>query len=378
MKTALLTFHNALNYGAALQAYATQRTIQELGADCEMIDYVNAHRKDGYNMFAHAKAALKHKQLPAAAKFLLGSVFMHRRRKQFMRFFKKHCVWTKQQYATNESLGMLNGVYDKFIVGSDQVWNYKHTDADFAYLLSFVSDDDRKIAFASSFGLSDIPDCYTEAYQEYLGRIKHLSTRERLGVELIQKLTGREATLVLDPVFLLNREQWLALSPKRESKQRFVFAYLNRPSQWNDFLSATSYPMKGRKVHKISRHLSPGDFLSPQVRVSYSISPGEFIWSIHNADLVVSASFHCVAMAIVLGAQFVAVLTGDEGKDERIVNVLRIAGLEDRVLQKGMTAADVQRPIDYNLVNNNIAEHIEFSREFLKSALFSDDFQLNA
>ena len=35
MKAALLSFHNAYNYGAALQAYALQCAVRKLGAECE-------------------------------------------------------------------------------------------------------------------------------------------------------------------------------------------------------------------------------------------------------------------------------------------------------------------------------------------------------
>ena len=39
MKIGILTFHNALNYGAVLQCYALQHYLQEKGHDVEVIDY---------------------------------------------------------------------------------------------------------------------------------------------------------------------------------------------------------------------------------------------------------------------------------------------------------------------------------------------------
>ena len=38
-KIGILTFHNALNYGAVLQCYALQHYLQEKGHDVEVIDY---------------------------------------------------------------------------------------------------------------------------------------------------------------------------------------------------------------------------------------------------------------------------------------------------------------------------------------------------
>ena len=38
MKVGLISFHNAYNYGACLQAYALQEAILGFGAECEYID----------------------------------------------------------------------------------------------------------------------------------------------------------------------------------------------------------------------------------------------------------------------------------------------------------------------------------------------------
>lgn len=63
----------------------------------------------------------------------------------------------------------------------------------------------KKISYSSSFGMSEIPDEYLDCYKKYLSEIKHISTREIFGVKLIKQLTGRDAKLVMDPVFLLTK-----------------------------------------------------------------------------------------------------------------------------------------------------------------------------
>ncbi len=372
MKIALLTFHNAINYGAALQVYASQKAIQELGAECEVIDYVNEHRKNAYNMFEQAKKNLKEKKMISFAKVLVGTPFMSSRRKKFLEFYNENLECTDKQFTNSKEAKALNGLYDKFIVGSDQVWNYINNGSDFSFLLNFVEDDNRKISYSSSFGLANIPDNLKDKYIENLNKIKYLSTREEYGVNLINNLTGRKAELVLDPVFLLDKNQWLSLCNKSNNKEKYVFAYTNRSGQWEEFLQRTSYPMNSKKVYKISRHLTPKDFISRQVKVSYSISPVEFVETIANAELVVSASFHCIAMSIILNKPFVAILTGDCGKDERVINILKIAGLENRILSPKMTAADVVTPIDYQHVEERVSKYINRSKDFLKQAIFSN------
>jgi hypothetical protein len=76
-------------------------------------------------------------------------------------------------------------------------------------------------------------------------------------------------------------------------------------------------------------------------------------------------------MSIILNVPFVAILTGDKGKDERILNLLRITGLEDRILNDHMTCKDVHKNIDFKLVESRISKYIDDSLDFLKTSILS-------
>ena len=368
---ALLTFHNALNHGAALQVFASQQALHNMNVDCEIIDYVNEHRDGAYSMGRHAIREIRGRHLSAALKYCAGSLFMRRRRQKFEVFYDVYLRLTRTCYASSEEAESLNGKFDRFVVGSDQVWNPRHNGMDFAYLLDFVHDNNKKIAYSSSFGLATIPEDLQNRYAELLKRIKYISTRESYGIQLIRDLTGREAELVLDPVFLLDKKQWLSLCGDIQKKERYVFCNTNRPTQWRDFLTQTNYSTKRIHIFKMTRHLTIKDFLDRSVKVIYSISPIEFIETIACAELVVTASFHCIAMSVILNVPFIAVLTGDQGKDERVLNILRITGLENRILNDSMTLDDVNKPIDFTQVEAKVAEYRKKSMDFLKNAIAS-------
>lgn len=370
MKVALMTFHNALNYGAALQVYASQQAINKLGVKCEIINYVNEHRKNAYSMSYHVKEGFKKGNLKSVLKYSGGSVFMAKRRREFQRFYANNLDCTEKCYTSSREAEELNSKYDKFIIGSDQVWNYKNNGKDFAYFLNFVDDNNKKISYSSSFGLANIPQDLKEEYITNLKEIKYLSSRESYGTQLIKELTGREAELVLDPVFLLDKNHWKSLCEKNNEKERYIFCYTNKMSQYEDFISQTNYPIGQIKIHKLTQHLTIKDFLDPQVKVAYSISPLEFIETVLNAELVVSASFHCISMAIILNVPFVAILTGDKGKDERVLNILKITGLEDRILNNNMTVEDVNKPIDFLQVEAKLEEYRSNSINYLRNAIF--------
>ena len=197
---------------------------------------------------------------------------------------------------------------------------------------------------------------------------KALAVRESIGRDIIKELTGRDATVVLDPVMLLTKEQWMSLVPENIPSERYIFSYTNRDSQIADFFR-TGFNLGGKKHYVLSRYTRPKDFLSSKVRVKYWMSPQEFISVIANAELVVTASFHCLAMSILLNRPFVAILTGDKGKDERPLNILRALNLESRILSPSMTVSDIQKPIDWNSVNKLIEELKESSLDYLTKAL---------
>lgn len=368
MKIALLSFHNAANYGAALQAYALQHALEQMGHDCEYINYLNDERRNHYSLSYLFWDAVKKRNFSAAAKFLVGAPFLIARKMKFNKFYRSYLHVTKWVYRNSEEAAKLNPFYDRFIVGSDQVWNPDNNGDDSAFLLDFVKDDKKKISYSSSFGIARIDEEHRGIYKDNLNKFKSLAVRESIGRDIIKELTGRDAKVVLDPVMLLSKEQWLSLVPRERKIRKYIFSYTNRDSQITDFFK-TGFRLEGMKHYVLSRYTKPRDFMSRSVSVKYWMSPLEFISVISNAELVVTASFHCLAMSIVLNRPFVAILTGDKGKDERPLNILRALNLESRVLTPTMTTTDIQKPIDWEEVNELIKDLKESSIDYLIKAI---------
>lgn len=371
MKVALLSFHNAYNYGAALQAYGLQCAVQRLGVECEYLNYINDYRRHAYDLNYQLKSALKSKQLVSATKFFVGMPVMAKRAKKFEAFYSDYLKKTKRIFRNSEEAKEISTEYDKFIVGSDQVWNWSNNGGDAAFLLDFVSDDSKKISYSSSFGVCNIAPEVSELYKKYLGKFSRLATRESIGTEIIENLTGRKAHLVLDPVFLTRREEWDKIkSQSSNNKKKFIFCYTNRQSQVTDFLN-TGF-ITDEDLHVLSTHFTFKDLINRRIKPRISMSPGEFINEIDSAELVVTASFHCLALAIIYHKQFIAILTGDHGKDERIINLLKITGLENRVLKSSTTRESILQPINYESVDARIKKQFDYSEEYLRRAVFGE------
>lgn len=370
MKVALMSFHNAANYGASMQAYALERYLLDNGIDCEYINYVNETRRHMYSMSFLIMDSLRKKKFGAAVKYAVGSPFLNLRKVRFNHFYKKNLKQTKKVYRTSQDASELNNLYDYFIIGSDQVWALENNGGDMAFLLDFVADDRKKISYSSSFGLAKIEDGYKEKYAKCLKGFHSLAVRETVGQRIVKELTGRDAELVVDPVFLLSKQQWEGIMPPRKRNEKYVFSYTNTDRQILDFLS-TGYSMGDRKHYILSSHTRPADFINNKVRVKYCMPPQEFLRVIYDADLVVTASFHCMALSILFNKPFVVLLMGDKGKDERLVGLLTQLGLIGRIWTPSMTVDDIENPIDYKQVNKKIDDLRKKSVDYLSLALKS-------
>lgn len=370
MKIGLLSFHNAANYGAAMQAYGLQAFLEKNGYDCEYLDYVNWSRKICYSMSAQVNQSLKKGSFVQACKYVVGSPFMEFRKYRFKQFYKKYLNVSQQKFTTAEEAKVWEPHYDKFIEGSDQVWCPVNNECDTAFLLSFIKNENKKMSYSSCFGKDVLPDELKEEYAECLKKIKHLSTREQFGVDMIKKLTGKDATLVMDPVFLLTAEDWEKMILCKNNEE-YIFAYTNTTSQLPMFLKQTNYRLDGKRIYKLSLQTSPSDFVNSKVNVMYTMAPAAFLQSIHYAEFVVTASFHCLAFSILFHKPFAVMLSGNGGKTGRLSTLLEHFGLTDRVVIEKTTLADLQKLIDWEYVDRVLEDKRKESIEYLLSSLSS-------
>lgn len=369
MKVGILTYHNTINYGAALQTYASQRILNQLGADCEIIDYVNSHRANSYSIPKLVSSEISKGHLKTAVRMLLGWYLVDSRKKKFNLFIEKK-LKKSSPYRSRAEIVANPPVYDRYIVGSDQVWNYEHNGLDTTYFLDFVKDKTKTASYSSSFGLESIALDKQTIYKEGLSAIKWLAVREDAGQKIVNNLTGRESRLVLDPVFLLDIKAWKELSDKKiPCRKKYILVYTTKGLDFKNFIESTKYDLSPYIIAKISRSTSIADFISPSVAIKYAVTPEEFLSLIENASLVLTSSFHCTALSIIFQKQFISFLSDNKGKNTRIESILNQLGLSDRIYSSELRPAEINRPINYVQVNKRINILKESSIDYLKQVL---------
>lgn len=205
MKVGIYTIHAAHNFGAMLQAFATQYIIKSFGIDVEI---VNDHPNEKLNAYLTNNISLKSviKNLYALINPLIWI-----KSKRFRDFHKSMPL--SKKYKSINDIYKNPPKYDIHLVGSDQVWNIERKiDKQYYYFLDFLPRNEICISYASSFGNSNVSNSVYPLLQQLLSKFNKLSVREKGGVKLIKRATGLDATLVLDPTLLLTDEQWSKFS----------------------------------------------------------------------------------------------------------------------------------------------------------------------
>ena len=131
----VMTFHAAHNYGSSLQAYALKTVIQNLGLDCEIINFRTEKQKDQYAPLTKRKGI---KYLVKNTYFLLNYKNRKKKHERFESFITKYLIHNQLEYSSLDMLYEIQPDYDYYVSGSDQVWNPIPRDADKAYFLPFV------------------------------------------------------------------------------------------------------------------------------------------------------------------------------------------------------------------------------------------------
>lgn len=353
MKIGILTFVNTINYGAVLQAYALQNKINSFGIKAEIIEYVNLKIEQKEKNTIANKFSPKY----LVRKLVLGKALI-KKEKKFKEYEEKYIHYGKKLNST--SISQVNRYYDKFICGSDQVWNRKLIHEDWTYFLDFVEEDKKKVSYAPSFGNIPFPKSDYQEGARLLNKFRHLSVREVTGKKEIEKICGLKAQVVVDPTLLLSKEEWIQhikfIPPIKEyilvyfpHNKKNVFNFVNKLKQ------KTGLPVI---------YLSISPRIQRGVKTIYDASPDEFLGWIYHAKYVVTGSFHGTAFSLNLEKQFYFEPFGMEG---RIGNLVRLAGVLDRNIE----CVDLDKDIEYSVVSKRLAKEREWSIQWLENAIFS-------
>ena len=371
--------HN--NYGTSLQGYAMLKKIQQLGYEVEVIKYikrlstwqkikfvVNALRAGEWKNIQHR---LTSKQM--LKKYPVYAAGIAERTTAVNAYKQKKLIPLFHEYIGYDALhkGSLN--YAAVVVGSDQVWTPMSLPNKFFNLL-FVSDSVRKVAYASSFGVSEIPSFQRKATGAYLDRFYKIGVREQRGKEIVEELSHQKATVVADPTMLLSREEWEQeiADAHTTTEELYIFCYFLGTNQEARKAAKELKEKTGYKIITI-RHMDeyvPEDELFGD-EAPYNVDPNDFVKYISRAAYVCTDSFHCTVFSILFHRQFMTFYRFAEGsktgRNSRINSLFDLYELQERLYKGDINK--ITNPIDYNSVDEKLSELRKESIYFLNECL---------
>ena len=280
-------------------------------------------------------------------------------------YLKKYCpispaFYDKDDFAKNCPIA------DYYITGSDQVWNSKHNEGfNDRYYFAQTPDNAVRISFASSIGETELSDEHTARITYLLSRYKAISVREESAKRLIEGM-GLEATHLLDPTFMLNKEEWEPYMTKRMVKEDYLLIYTpyNTLDKKAIFDAAREIAKeKGLKVVTFSWDWRKDKMADKTITYA---NPGDFLSLMHYASYVVTNSFHGTAFSINLNKQFCVFMPS--AFSTRISSIIDLCGLAGRLVTDKFDFDKANEGIDYISVNNILDKERNKSIEFLKKA----------
>lgn len=361
----IVTWYYSSNYGTCLQAYALYAYLNILGYECYFLN-----RKVTFKVIWNKLSSMIRNRCFLKSADSIGK---HPVKMIKVDSFVNAEFVRSPRYFTRKQLKSIEKETHCFITGSDQIWNPFYLDLH--YLLADINDSSKKIAYASSIGVSEIPNEMISVYEKYLTRFEYLSLREESGSRIIHSITKGTVETVLDPTFLLTSKEWMSFAAKATLEDTdcftapFILCYFvgDNSSYWE-------YVYKIQKVSQIENIV-----VIPLEKTHYDAKgyiydfagPHEFVWLLNKAALVCTDSFHATALCINLEKDFVDFLrftdTEASSQNTRMYQILECFQLQDR-LYDGRNEY-VHRKIDYTNVNKILERGRSHSLEYLKKAL---------
>lgn len=376
-KIGIITIVKVNNYGAELQAFALYKKLELLGYDSEIIDYLfyknPNHKKEKcsrpfYNF--PIKNRIKEWILPKLeyVKSFRNFRAYKNREKGFKNFHDKNTKFSKICYNSYSKLYKNPPIYDVYCVGSDQVWNPNCYTNISPYFLTFAPKEKKRISYASSFGVKNLPDNLKSKYRELLQKIQCISVREKAGVEIIENITGKRVTNVADPTLLLTKEEWYHIAKfDKVPKEKYILLYVLKDSDYIKQKAIFIRNITGYKIVRICKGAYTQDKASDNILNITDAAPDDFLGLIHNAEIVLTNSFHGTVFSILFEKDFYTIIKSGVENNTRQISLLNTLKIDRiRYENENFVLAD---NLNWEYINNNLNSFRQKSIDYLIKAI---------
>ena len=324
----LMTWFWNNNYGSILAAYALHKVVKNLGYTSKCI----------FNIIP------------------LG----------YAKFFKKHFQLTNF-CLNNKDFKNLNKISNTFIVGSDNQINYICERKNISRnLFNFTKSSKKRIMISGSIGEWD-GSTKTEEEHSYikqlLGRFDYLSTREEHGKEVFKKVYNCESDWINDPVFYLEKEDYLNLIKEvKENYSNKIMQYILYPTKETQSIVEHFKEKTNKEIIKFDGNENVKCFSRYKGKLVEN-----WLSAIINSDLIITDSFHCVAFSLIFNKPFVCIK--NTHATVRFTSLFKRLGINIQLIENIEDLEKVSLDYDKKQVNDQLSNIREFALSKIEEAL---------
>jgi hypothetical protein len=345
-KIGLLTFHEGINHGGYFQAYATYRTLENLGYDVSVINYKN--KKHHINEMRYFLVKKNPFEIFHNIKKIIA----------FKKDVNKFDLYPKK--LTHDKGKIDFSKFSHIVVGADIVWNYQLPllGHDSLYFGAGVPSDVKLIAHAPSAGAVDIEKEIPSYVTKGIASFDSITVRDHNTQNLVENITGKKPIISLDPTFL------------------YDFRGEEIETEYNNFILIYAYSLRDNEIQQIQDFARKNNKIV--VAIAYSqpwadinvvnVSPFEWLGYFKKADFVVTSTFHGTIFCIKYEKEF-AISMNDAIKN-KVQTLLDLFNLHDREITSITSVETIlNTKASYEKANRVISEKVGFSYDYFKEAI---------
>ena len=322
-RAGIITFLHNDNFGSALQAYALQRTVRELGVECMHLDYRPDRAEKIRNLLTSGNSLKRVLEGIRKREVKAEQGGARRKSEAIPAFYAKH-MKLSAPCRNREELRERSRDCELLVCGSDQIWNPVWLNP--AYFLTFAEKEIPKIAYAVSLGVSRLPRAAKiRKIRRWTKDFQAVSVREQEGAELLDRMTGRQAAVMPDPVCLLSRDEWNTLASEGPAGEDYLLCYFigENAGYWE-------------RVRELQRETGLRVLVLPVTGESYrsgyelldGAGPETFLAAVRDAACFCTDSFHGLVFGTIFGTRTEALRRyredDPESKNSRVDQFLRL------------------------------------------------------
>ena len=319
MKVGILTFHRCINYGSYWQTRCLAEGLSARGHEVEILDHDCSEIAR-----AELTCALQPKLPTRTAPHELPSYKSKIRR--FASAFRRLPLSRTFSLHQPEAAGR----YDAIVVGSDEVWNFRHPWYNGKPLFFGEGlQTDQLLSYAASFGNHPAEDGLGNDWSRRLDRFSAISVRDENSRELIESATGRDPEVTLDPC--LQFADVARCEPAANEDYALVYGH--------SFPHWFAAQMRNWADQRHTTLVSVG-YSTPWADVQLiDAGPLEFARLIAGSKAVATNFFHGTVFALLNGRPWVA--APSDYRSIKLFGLASLIGVNERIVSEHTGAAEL-------------------------------------